>query len=997
MRKNLTFNLLACMLFFGVFILTSGKANAAFADIPRQLPDDTYQYLHLSDTGGNDEIGGGGYLPQMFIKIYANSPADQKLVLHLANSATSFDCTRYSIQVTLWTLNPTTEARSSVVPSFPRTLNPTSNYCSDFDIIIPFNQLTQGRPELGHGGLWVGQLQLNLTGVGDNGSASTFRLIGGGSGNPLGNIGLGYVANEDFNIRPRITSGDPPIYTTLGFRTKCDVGSPDKRLTWRDSDFNGGYNTVQQFGGPNFNVRSGADTGGAMPIMPGQSGRDMSPNNSHTTITTQPNTRYSWGVYNVFKANGIGYTLPYDSADFSLPCPQPDPPPELTNCSRLSVTDQGPQNPFTDSNGDGVDDHSDTYNSNTIVTITDSAGWVFAQDYRVGNNDSHTFDLGPPGQSTGRQLFISISRQYNRSGNWVEYSTSGTQTRTCYEASCTVTSVDYELGPGASRSGGGAVVNGYITNNNSDPHRLTLPSTIPSTSARLSITSAIDGSFRSTAPLNDHIPPGQSRGFSLYVPLPSGRASKTIVLYPDYYGRFAMSGGCLTSVSTYEYFNSSGETEINLGTDFENPTLITATGRIKDGGTAVDAPVVNASLRITRNGATVGTPTSVSGFPWRWAGEVIVPEAQFSEASGVRSLGWLVGDRICAVLSYAHKSGWLGPGDAVIAGTSSGDIESCNILTNRPYVSVYGNDVSADGGGLGEPCVSSGSGIQAYTKSGGAGSGVQLASYALGQITGFKSAFLRASVPSQPSGLTFSNTIASSLGNFGAADCATDYYTQSQYGPSDSRRRTDNSSTISLDGPDISNGGQTFSQPAGGRVTLTDGEDFNKRHTLFVDGDVFIDDNITYANTDGWASIASIPYLTIIARGNIYISQSVDKLDGRFIAQPRDASNGGHIYTCTKTVTGALFSEDDLWTECGGASNSRRLVIHGQFVAKTIHFLRTINTLSSGSLYESASSSNAAEVFEFSPEIYLGQPATRPSAAAEAGEYEYITTLPPIL
>ena len=102
-----------------------------------------------------------------------------------------------------------------------------------------------------------------------------------------------------------------------------------------------------------------------------------------------------------------------------------------------------------------------------------------------------------------------------------------------------------------------------------------------------------------------------------------------------------------------------------------------------------------------------------------------------------------------------------------------------------PYVSVFTNDVSVGGGGLGETCGSGGS-IKTYAKN--AGSGTQLAALANGDISGFKSIFLKNSgTPLTPNGLTAKN--------YSSVDCAPNYFVDDQFDKNDSRRQE---STASL-------------------------------------------------------------------------------------------------------------------------------------------------------------------------------------------------------
>jgi hypothetical protein len=68
-------------------------------------------------------------------------------------------------------------------------------------------------------------------------------------------------------------------------------------------------------------------------------------------------------------------------------------------------------------------------------------------------------------------------------------------------------------------------------------------------------------------------------------------------------------------------------------------------------------------------------------------------------------------------------------------------------------------------------------------------------------------------------------------------------------------------------------------------------------------------------------------------------------------------------------------------------------VVNGAFVASQIRFLRTNGTVKQSSAGEASGNSNQAEVFNYSPALWMAQPA---STAAD-NNYDSITSLPPIL
>jgi hypothetical protein len=89
------------------------------------------------------------------------------------------------------------------------------------------------------------------------------------------------------------------------------------------------------------------------------------------------------------------------------------------------------------------------------------------------------------------------------------------------------------------------------------------------------------------------------------------------------------------------------------------------------------------------------------------------------------------------------------------------------------------------------------------------------------------------------------------------------------------------------------------------------------------------------------------------------------------------------------------------------------LVVNGAFVAQHVQLQRTFGSLRnsvSGETPQSAAhacevgstgTANrgdcAAEIFNFSPEMYLAQPPFMPSGGPASSKYDYITSLSPVL
>ena len=317
----------------------------------------------------------------------------------------------------------------------------------------------------------------------------------------------------------------------------------------------------------------------------------------------------------------------------------------------------------------------------------------------------------------------------------------------------------------------------------------------------------------------------------------------------------------------------------------------------------------------------------------------------------------------------------------------TGDITA----SNKPYVSFFGNDVFA---GISNGCTGwnyvDGK-IRTFTRADYAGSSVQFAAMALGAIddNGFSSASLRGPPtvePNRPNGLTMANT-TSPLGNLGVSHCVPNYWSKNP-------GSADTTASLSLTGMASQ---RKLYDLAGGSLTIS-GEVGTSQHLeIYVDGDVVIDNNITYAGSGGWASISEIPSLYLIVKGKIYITGGVTQLDGTYIAQPKDGiTDSGTIYTCSNGS--ATYGVTDLYTNCGS-----QLVINGSFIAQKVKLLRTFGSLRYASPGEypntgvrscgpSLKAVCAAELFNFSPETYL-----TPGLPSTETPYESITSLPPIL
>jgi hypothetical protein len=233
-----------------------------------------------------------------------------------------------------------------------------------------------------------------------------------------------------------------------------------------------------------------------------------------------------------------------------------------------------------------------------------------------------------------------------------------------------------------------------------------------------------------------------------------------------------------------------------------------------------------------------------------------------------------------------------------------------------------------------------------------------------------------------PGGLSFANTATNFNnglfgGSLGSVPCIADYYGTLPTG------------TPTITSPINISSLATGSYQASGNVTISNGSivNPNNRITLYVNGNVYINSNITYAGS--W-DVSGAPMFRMIVRGNIYVDNDVTRLDGIYIAQ-RNGASGGEIHTCA-TSAAALALSGNLYTTCNPANQP--LVINGAFIANQVRLLRTRGSLAQSTAGEASGASVAGEIFNFSPVLWINQPA---ATDAETPDYDAIISLPPIL
>jgi hypothetical protein len=250
----------------------------------------------------------------------------------------------------------------------------------------------------------------------------------------------------------------------------------------------------------------------------------------------------------------------------------------------------------------------------------------------------------------------------------------------------------------------------------------------------------------------------------------------------------------------------------------------------------------------------------------------------------------------------------------------------------------------------------------------------------------------------EPSGLTFANDGTSGSlgpppdlygGMFGTAPCI-DYWSSVPQGADRVAPK-----------PGNMNGWGDGVFYSGSDVIL-DRTNLNKGHiTLYVDGDVYIKDDIAYDTNSAWTSPDQIPSFRLIVHGVIYIDKGVKQLDGLYAAIPDgDYGSGGPtgtfsaplngtISTCSQQDGGSPVSYDPtliltrdstMKTDCDNP-----LVFNGSVSALQLWLLRTGGDVGGA----------PAETFNYTPDTWMAPAAGNGSAAF--GDYDSVIGLPPVL
>ena len=378
-------------------------------------------------------------------------------------------------------------------------------------------------------------------------------------------------------------------------------------------------------------------------------------------------------------------------------------------------------------------------------------------------------------------------------------------------------------------------------------------------------------------------------------------------------------------------------------------------------------------------------------------------------ATGVYNLRW-------DVTAYAGPT----PINAI---SDCGKAEPKLEITEKPYVKFYGNDVVA-GGAYGSTCSNIGSGdAKGYGLFGNPadhstyrGASSELAIFAIGQIDGVLPGSQDIN-RSPVSALSFSNVSLGTGsdpfgGSFGDIICADNYWaskpssvkdltamvSDDSYSGNLSAKKID---IATLDSDDYEYTGELHIV-ASGPIPL------GKRINIYVKGTTVIGDTSTTVSAityeGAWTKIDDIPLIRIITLGNMHIDNRINQMDGMFIAmpdpdRPSETDPTGELHTCSSFNVGLYLTnladtvvKNEIRDKC-----RNKLVVNGAVIAKKTRLLRINGNIGATGIQfpELYDSTNIAEVFRFSPELYLAL--ISDGYYENTGNFDSLLSLPPAM
>jgi hypothetical protein len=354
------------------------------------------------------------------------------------------------------------------------------------------------------------------------------------------------------------------------------------------------------------------------------------------------------------------------------------------------------------------------------------------------------------------------------------------------------------------------------------------------------------------------------------------------------------------------------------------------------------------------------------------------------------------GDQICWTITVNEPIGTVKVGGEIWQRQGPPRSSSaCTVYAyDQPYSRFYGADVFGGGGfsSTDDTCtaINPDAIVLGPMRGFDAGSGAQLAVFALGQINGVQPLSRSTRSPLQ---LAFSNQPQPDLnpptnvngnqfgGGFGSVTCAENYFAGIP----------DNTSWVPTNNVDISglaSGRYYYEGDVSIYGQLPDDATEGRRVVIYVDGNVSLRADSTaagtgkvgYANNTEWTSLELIPSLYVIANGNIFIDDGVTELDGAYVSQ------GGEIFTCAIGFDAPTVAQ--LTEQC-----RTQLQVNGTFLANKVNLWRTFGSLRESYPLEvpvrdptpadpaptDPPSSRAAEIFIYNPTLWFTEGGNLPS------------------
>lgn len=530
---------------------------------------------------------------------------------------------------------------------------------------------------------------------------------------------------------------------------------------------------------------------------------------------------------------------------------------------------------------------------------------------------------------------------------------------------------------------------------------------------------------------------------------PSDFSITGLQMYPDYWSLFAIGGACAINITTYKPFqitlhqsttllpaNTDDPTSVqyqawteNVGTPFApTPQRVYAPTQAEFYSVRAAAP--NVDIKNPPGGPDLITyePSPKPGSSKDYFGTHTPAPGTYATyaIAGPNNAG----DYYCTQLDMDYTQGYVGPGSHQapysstnddpkdVTGTSnrSPPPAACDSVHNEPYVKVFNSAARTDRSfdtGAGCP----GGKLLSWNNNSGLnpfGAGAQLNAIASSHIKGFASAQSKLALDSPPTTLTFANDGGAVAAGTDVSEGGNFHNTPKCLSPPAPKV----AATALPSNPfDLSSvpAGSSVSYTASGNVRVYASSPIPTSTNIMISvnpGNLYIGGNsggIKYVDDGSWTYQTAPSVILSATGGNILIDPNVTQLDGVYSAQP-SGGTGGTIYTCS---TGIAFPfvpmlVNQLYDNC-----YYQLTVNGVFQANQVNLMRSMGSVRDetplGGVYHLAGSCSnqrgqvlsspftcAAEVFNFSPELFLSKPSVDlPNHGAL--QYQSFTGLPPVL